>query len=177
MTPAELAAHLPSRLIRWAPQFLAANICYGVDPFLLAAICDRESLGGEALTPKGPKGTGDHGHGRGLMQIDDRTHHGFIHGKFDEGTPLWHDPTFSILYAGRLLYRNILYCGQLEECGVAAYNCGVGRVRIALTNFTQLTTLEQRIRVLNKLTTGGDYVTDVFRRRDQFRNSLNPGTT
>ncbi len=43
------------------------------DPFLLFALGDRESRWGELLSPRGPAGTGDAGHGHGLMQIDDRS--------------------------------------------------------------------------------------------------------
>jgi Transglycosylase SLT domain len=45
----------------------------GVDPFLIYALGERESRWGDALSPKGPGGTGDAGHGRGIMQIDDRS--------------------------------------------------------------------------------------------------------
>ena len=45
----------------------------GVDPFILYALGERESRWGEALSPAGPTGTGDSGHGRGIMQIDDRS--------------------------------------------------------------------------------------------------------
>lgn len=41
-------------------------------------LMDRESLCGLLLSPKGPAGTGDGGHGHGLFQLDDRTHGAFI---------------------------------------------------------------------------------------------------
>jgi len=44
-----------------------------VDPFLIYALGQRESRWGAALSPPGPAGTGDYGHGRGIMQIDDRS--------------------------------------------------------------------------------------------------------
>lgn len=45
----------------------------GISPAIISAIGDQESHWGRALTPQGPTGTGDGGHGCGLMQIDDRT--------------------------------------------------------------------------------------------------------
>lgn len=45
----------------------------GVDPFLIYAIGEQESRWGNALSPVGPGGTGDGGHGHGIMQIDDRS--------------------------------------------------------------------------------------------------------
>ena len=51
---------------------------YQIPPALIAGIGSRESHWGLALSPVGPTGTGDNGHGRGLMQIDDRWHKDFI---------------------------------------------------------------------------------------------------
>jgi soluble lytic murein transglycosylase-like protein len=45
----------------------------GIDPFLIYAIGEQESRWGDALSPPGPGGTGDSGHGHGIMQIDDRS--------------------------------------------------------------------------------------------------------
>lgn len=89
---------LPSQVARWAPQILIAAQKYNVDPWVLALIMYRESLGGDALKPPGPTGTGDFiprkpgslyykyanpatglppdglGWGRGLMQVDYGVH-------------------------------------------------------------------------------------------------------
>lgn len=45
----------------------------GISPALLAALCHQESGFGKYLSPQGPGGTGDSGHGHGLFQIDDRS--------------------------------------------------------------------------------------------------------
>ncbi len=92
---AAFTAALPSVLRPWAQYMLSAGRSYSIDPWMLAGICYRESLGGTALKPPGPGGTGDFtprgpgsryfqfanpsnglpadgqgGWGRGLMQFD-----------------------------------------------------------------------------------------------------------
>lgn len=168
VTLPELLSRLPLRLGRWAPQFLAAQLCYGVDALLLAAICDRESLGGEALTPKGPTGTGDGGHGRGLMQVDSRAHPVFVGAVFDDGVSLWKDPSFNILYAARLFARNLLLLDGDESAAIAAYNCGAQKARRVLASLEPGTDTSGRIAALNAVTAGGDYVSDVQRRRTNY---------
>lgn len=165
-TLAELIARLPARLARWAPQFYAASLCYELDPFLLAAICDRESRGGEALHPPGPTGFGDFGHGRGLMQVDDRSHEHFLKAVFDDGAPLWQDPAFNILYAARLLAKNLALLEGDEPAAVAAYNAGVRHVLQALSK-AGIDPIA-RMRVLDSATANGNYVSDVLKKRDGF---------
>jgi len=93
---AELMRRLPNNLKLWAPELATAHVeaglsRYGVSAFDLAGILARESDGGWARafihpTPQPPfvvseavlkewlaNGTGDGGHGHGLMQIDDRS--------------------------------------------------------------------------------------------------------
>jgi hypothetical protein len=74
----EQLQRLPLRLAQWAVEIHFAAALYRLDPLVLAAIVERESRGGEALSPPGPAGVGDGGHGRGLMQIDDRWHGLFV---------------------------------------------------------------------------------------------------
>jgi soluble lytic murein transglycosylase-like protein len=164
----QIQAALPLRLSRWASQLFSAELCFGVDPFLLAAIVDRESLGGEALTPKGPTGTGDGGHGRGLAQIDDRSHIGFTTATFADGGSLWQDPAFNLLYAARLLRNNIVAFNGNTRAAVAAYNCGNRKVARTLMSLEPTTTEAERNKAIDALTTGGDYASDVLRRRERF---------
>ncbi len=168
MTVADLMRLLPDRLARWAPQFVAAELCYGVDAATMAAIVDRESLGGEALTPASPGGVGDHGRGHGLGQIDDRAHMSFVDARFDDGVSLWSDPTFNILYGARLLRRNLDILGGQYDAAVAAYNCGAGAVRKALKLLEAEPNPIARRSALDGLCTGKDYVTDVLTRREKF---------
>jgi hypothetical protein len=80
-------AALPARAQPYADLILQVAREQDVDPFIIYALGDRESLWGQALTPPDPSGTGDFtprdaaawkyamppdggGWGRGLMQID-----------------------------------------------------------------------------------------------------------
>lgn len=157
---------LPTRLSRWRPQFQAAELCYGVPVLLTAAICDRETNGGDASTPKGPEGTGDGGHGKGLMQIDDRFHHRFIVARFDDDMELWKDAAFNILYGAKLLARvhNLTNSWPVAIC---AYNAGAAKAtRIAKTHVAS--SQEELIRALDVVTTKGNYVSDVLKRMASF---------
>jgi soluble lytic murein transglycosylase-like protein len=125
-----------------------------VDPNLIVAIMDRESLCGDALMPVGsPQGVGDGGHGRGLMQIDDRYHTDFC-----SDITLWGDAYQNILYGATLLRSYQRKLGS-QEMGIAAYNAGVTKVR--KSGYTIIADLD-------KLTTHGDYVSDVMQRRLMF---------
>src|SRR4051812_32892658 len=106
-------------------MLLAAAHRTGVDVYLLAAICDRESLGGYALTPTGPSGTGDHGHGLGLLQIDARFHPEFALQKLSDGTFAWQDPQMNINKGAEILevaLRHFESYGNVRTtAAVAAY--------------------------------------------------------
>ena len=106
-----------------------------IRPAVVAAIMQRESQGGLSplLDAMGPEGRGDHGHGHGLMQIDDRWHRAFI------ASGQWRDPYASIAYAVSLLADNfsvlraaklssLAYPDERERAAIAAYNCGAGAV-------------------------------------------------
>lgn len=157
---------LPPRLAKWLPQFEAAERCYGVPVAILAAVCDRETRGGEACTPKGPAGTGDGGHGRGLMQIDDRFHHRFVVARFDDGAEIWTDPAFNILYGARLLARVYGVTGRWAVA-LCAYNSGASRA-IRILKSLQEPTDEELWAALDKVTTGGNYVSDCLGKAARF---------
>jgi soluble lytic murein transglycosylase-like protein len=110
-------------------MLVEAGLRHTVDPLLLAAIMDRESRGGEALIPSGPTGTGDHGFGLGLMQIDRRFHADFVAKKSGHGVPLWSIPQWNINYAAGLLADDLHAFGGEEIQAVAAYNAGRARVK------------------------------------------------
>ena len=146
---------MPDRIKQWAMELGMAAEVYALDVFVLAAIMDRESRGGEALTPKGPHGVGDQGHGRGLMQIDDRWHKLFV------ATGLWQEPIFNFMYAARLLRQNLDAAkGDLRQA-VAAYNCGWGNVQRAMLAYQDP----------DRFTAHGDYSQDVLKRAEEFKKT------
>lgn len=77
----------------------------GVDPFLIYALGQRESRWGEALRPKGPGGTGDSGHGRGIMQIDDRSFGSWL------AANDWGDPYTNISKGAAVLKQKRAFLG------------------------------------------------------------------
>lgn len=116
------AAALPDEISQWSAQLLRASRAAGVNPWVLAGIMYRESRGGEALSPRGPYGTGDtyhraaghryangyvvpasglpedgRGWGRGLMQIDWAVHHVWA------SQYAWFDAQTNIDYAAGLV--------------------------------------------------------------------------
>lgn len=168
ITLAMLETSLPPRLRLWAKEIYAAHLLYDVDPWIFAAICDRESLGGAALKPAGAHGTGDDGHGRGLWQIDDRSHFTFLAAHGPDGVSLWQRPAFNALY-GALVLRQALEAFKGEYFpAIAAYNCGVSKVRSSGANKVGKDGSTERINALDKLTARGTYLSDVLSRRDVF---------
>jgi hypothetical protein len=126
------------------------------DLYDLAAICDRESAGGLTLTPKGPAGTGDGGHGRGLMQIDDRAYPDFC------ASDRWKDPRENIRYGAGILALKWKALQSKREA-IAAYNCGVGNVRRAIREGQDI----------DRYTTFRNYSADVLKRAATFRGGDN----
>lgn len=131
-------------------------------PSVIAGIGSRESGWGRLLSPPGPGGTGDGGHGRGLMQIDDRFHQTFI------STGQWRNPKSNIDYGiDQVLSRSYAYLDQntnlqgtdLLRGAIAAYNAGLGNVTKALSQG----------RDVDYYTTGQDYSWDVLNRAGWFQ--------
>lgn len=158
---------VPARLAQWQDVVGPCALYFKLDPALVMAIIDRESLGGEALKPRGPSGTGDGGHGRGLAQIDDRAHP-FTSCEDDTGRALWADPWFNVSYACRLLARLMLTFKGDVAAAVGAYNTGAGNVRKALAGLPTTALLSERVKVVDRHTAGHDYVADVLARCDSF---------
>lgn len=135
---------------------------YQIPPALIAGIGSRESHWGLALNPVGPTGTGDNGHGRGLMQIDDRWHHDFIESE------KWSDANENIIYGAAVLKNCIEIFRKKTEvkslsflfrAGTSGYNCGPSRA-IDAFNFGY---------DIDYFTTGRDYSKDVFNRAGWFQ--------
>ncbi len=152
---------LPKRLSRWSSEVAAASAATGVDPFLLFAVMDRESLGGEALKPPNAGGVGDKGHGRGLMQVDDRAHPDWCR------SASWFNAGVNILKGAQILAhaQAAFRASDGPAPAIAAYNAGEARVRRLITHLTR----PVQAAALDPYTTGGDYVSDVLRRLNDFR--------
>ncbi len=137
---------------------------FALDPAIVAAIMSRESGGGRLLGKNGcPPGTGDRGHGRGLMQIDDRWHHAFL--SIGE---LWKNHAANLAYGCYLLRKNLdivnkrrpeLDANEQFHVAVAGYNCGLSRALRAL----------RRGLPIDHYTAGGDYGSDVMQRAEWLR--------
>jgi hypothetical protein len=135
---------------------------YDIPTSIIAGIGSRESHWGLALTPPGPGGTGDHGHGRGLLQIDDRWHVPFVEsGKWANGRD-------NIIYGAAVLKNCMDYFVTKAEwemslnlirAGVAGYNCGPRRV---LEGYNMGYDLDY-------YTTGRDYSKNVIERAGWFQ--------
>uniref|UniRef100_UPI001CC961A4 transglycosylase SLT domain-containing protein n=1 Tax=Hyalangium versicolor TaxID=2861190 RepID=UPI001CC961A4 len=123
---AALTRALPSHARQYARAISKAAKASGVDALLLAAVLEQESNFGATLTPPGPAGKGDKGHGHGVGQIDDRTWGAWI------ASSRWWDFETNATKAGRILADALKAMGGNVRAGVSAYNGGAGRVKAAL---------------------------------------------
>ena len=121
--------------------------------YLLMAICSRESKFGLILSPNM---TGDNGHGRGLMQIDDRSFGDWI------AKHPWKDPATNIEQGADVWMGDYNYFTdhmdlvnndfmRLIWAATAAYNCGAETVAKALRGGADV----------DSRTTGRNYSADV----------------
>jgi soluble lytic murein transglycosylase-like protein len=117
---------IPSEAAPYAATILAVAEETGVDPFVIAAIGQRESRWGLALDANG---LGDSGHGHGLMQIDDRTWASWI------AANDWADPYVNVRKGAEIMGQNLDYFAgkgltgnDLIAAAAAGYNHGPGAV-------------------------------------------------
>lgn len=171
---------LPTRVAQWWKLIQAAATRFAIDPYTLAAIMDRESNGGLTLEPAGPSGTGDFGHGRGLMQIDDRSHAVFCALKLADGRFAWEDPPHNIeegasIFAACLkIFRAHPDVPDAEIAAIAAYNAGPHAVAQALNQITTPYDIIAMVPALDPITEEGNYVSDVLQRRSRFMQGSVP---
>lgn len=128
---------------------------------VILGIGSRESRWGLALTPRGPAGTGDHGNGHGLLQVDIRYHPAHI------ASGDWKDPVKHLAY-GITYLRNCMdtFTKRTGMTGltalqgaVAGYNCGAGNSSRAWSAGLDI----------DYYTTGRDYSRNVFSRAGWFQ--------
>ena len=140
----------------WIKHFTDAAKQTGVPAALLMAIASRETEMGTSPLLKNWRG--DRGHGRGLMQIDDRWHQAYTSTHRDD------DHRSNIFYAANLvrqLQKNRITMGNLRLVA-ASYNCGPGGVRKAI----------EAGKDPDVYTTGGNYGCDVLARMKHFEDLL-----
>jgi soluble lytic murein transglycosylase-like protein len=122
---------IPSEAAPYAATILAVAEETGVDPFVIAAIGQRETVWGTSgyLDQPGPAGRGDNGHGHGLMQIDDRTWASWL------AANDWTDPYTNIRKGAEIMGQNLDYFAgkglagdELIAAAAAGYNHGPGAV-------------------------------------------------
>ena len=130
-------------------------------PAVLAAIGSRESGWGLFLDSND---AGDGGHGRGIMQIDDRYHQNFL------ATQNWRDPGVNLKYAvDNVLASYYDYLDKNTNLGgfdllrgaIASYNAGPGNVVDAVNAGLDV----------DAYTTGKDYSWDVIQRAGWFQDN------
>jgi|GEM_PF-5566675 len=147
------ASKLQSPYNQWASYVEAAAKKYSLDPALIFAVMERESNGRNIK--------GDGGHGRGLMQIDDRSWGTWL-AQNNGGM----DPASNIMKGAEILRANLDYFkGDLTKA-IAAYNAGCGGVNKAVNAGKHP----------DSATTGGNYSRDVIQKMDKFRAACT-GTT
>jgi uncharacterized protein (TIGR02594 family) len=133
--------------------------------YVLMAIDSRESRFGLLLDENG---LGDHGHGHGEMQIDDRSHKAFC------ASGRWQDLAASLEYVHEnVIIPSFNYLGDYFElvgedyerlfwAAIAGYNAGPGNVRKALEAGADP----------DSVTTGRDYSRDVRAKAAAFKEVL-----
>jgi len=127
---ARFRAALPGYAQQYAEAMLRVANDTGVAPELIFAIGDQETRWGTnpLCKPPGNACTGDNGHGRGLMQIDDRSNADWLRAND------WTDPETNIRRGVQILLGKKAYLKSrvpadlLPRACVAAYNAGEGNV-------------------------------------------------
>jgi len=128
---------------------------YGIPVSILLAIASRESGIGTDPTYLANNFTGGDGHGRGIMQIDDRWH---IFAKITAPN----DDQANILYGAEYLKNLLNQFPYNKQAAIAAYNAGPGNVRYVLG-------IGQHP---DSATTGKDYSADVLKRAKVIKQLL-----
>jgi hypothetical protein len=133
-----------------------------VPPALILGLMSRESDFGTALDSNG---RGDHGHGYGILQVDDRTI------KHPAGGPYSYEHLDQAMgiFDGKLGEVKAAHPGWTHEQqlagAVAAYNSGAGNIHTQPKDAGSWAAMDQG-------TTGNDYSRDTWARSEWFANNL-----
>jgi LysM repeat protein len=134
------------RVMAHKDKFIVAGSKFNLPPALLAAIASRESRGGAVLK----NGFGDHGHGFGIMQVDNGNPFPVVHEGGPAGQP--HINQATGILAGKLAtvkkQFSALSAVEQLQMAVSRYNGGKGK----------------QPPDSDEGTTGGDYMNDVWAR-------------
>ena len=149
--------HLPEQFRHWLPYVKAAARRYHVSPSVIMAVMDRETGDPRRIGLGGHNVRGDGGHGRGLMQIDDRSHSAWLAGHHGGM-----DPRSNIGYGTSIIAANLRQFHGNRHLALAAYNAGAGNVQRALRNGLSP----------DAYTANHNYGADVLRRARWFRHKL-----
>lgn len=164
-------ADLP-RLLMFRTVILRAAHKADLPQALIAAIVSRETGGRPEYAVPGPGGClGDHGHGHGPMQIDDRYHQKFCL-RWRTGSATLEDGMSEgckILKANIADLKDLLPESLVMFGAIAAYNCGANRVRNLYHGLVdrwlpQPVAADKAMPILESKTTGGNYASDVLAR-------------
>jgi hypothetical protein len=146
--------HLTKIKDAWG-YFANAAAATGIPAAVLAAIASRET--GVRMI------VGDGGHGRGVMQIDDRYHSAFT------SSPAAMDWTQNPMYGAKVLasYLQQAISGGVDEfnalrVALAGYNQGLSGAKADYQNYGDP----------DKTTTGGDYSKDVLQRAEWIEENI-----
>jgi len=153
-------AKLPARIAQWAaPLYCLQLQVMGIDALLMAAHMDRETNGRNVV--------GDGGHGRGLMQLDDRTFVSLSNARTPAGDWVLMDPNVNIYLGARHwmgYYKQALKLRSnpmdARSITIARYNSG----RAFAAAEPNTLAGQELIRALDLVTTDKDYCSDVLRR-------------
>ena len=127
------------------PVFRKVGKLWNIEPVTLAAICWRETDFGLALNADG---TGDFGHGRGLMQIDDRWHADWIK------SANWRDPETNIGKGAEIYIEGL---ARLEDAGFSGDGLELAAFAVYNAGFDRVWAAVRAGKSQDAPTTGGDY--------------------
>ncbi|KAF0246282.1 MAG: Lytic transglycosylase catalytic [bacterium] len=135
----------------WFPLFEQAAKDHQLELSMLLAIASRETNIRNII--------GDAGHGRGIMQIDDRSHKEFLRDHHNNGGL---NPETNIDYGASVLAQNLkIFRGNYANA-IAAYNTGTGNVKKSLVTGKHPDTT----------TAHGNYGADVINRASIFKELI-----